>query len=151
MEIRRSDDRLISTMGFPMLVDDIFLLNQGPGHNELRYTSKTMYTSTKLKTWCMHRSMPNRGSMIVMIPYQWNITPLQAPVPLCIFRSNSKFDENSKHSSVKYKWLITTIFCTRHDSVTVLTCAKYLCDRSGIFKTRAFWIFIEFRIRSKYA
>ena len=74
-----------------------------------------------------------------------------APVPLSIFRSNSKFDENSKHSSVKYTRPITTIFCTRHDSVTVVTCAKYRCDRSGIYKTRAFWIFIEFRIRSKYA
>ena len=38
----------------------------------------------------------------------------QAPVPLSIFRSNSKFDENSKHSSVKYTRPITTIFCTRH-------------------------------------
>ena len=75
----------------------------------------------------------------------------QAPVPLSIFRSNSKFDENSKHSSVKYTRPITTIFCTRHDSVTVVTCAKYRCDRSNIFETRAFWIFIEFRIRSKYA
>ena len=74
-----------------------------------------------------------------------------APVPLSIFRSNSKFDENSKHSSVKYTRPITTIFCTRHDSVTVVTCAKYRCDRSSIFETRAFWIFIEFRIRSKYA
>ena len=74
-----------------------------------------------------------------------------APVPLSIFRSNSKFDENSKHSSVKYTRPITTIFCTRHDSVTVVTCAKYRCDRSNIFETRAFWIFIEFRIRSKYA
>ena len=75
----------------------------------------------------------------------------QAPVPLSIFRSNSKFDENSKHSSVKYTRPITTIFCTRHDSVTVVTCAKYRCDRSSILETRAFWIFIEFRIRSKYA
>ena len=75
----------------------------------------------------------------------------QAPVPLSIFRSNSKFDENSKHSSVKYTRPITTIFCTRHDSVTVVTCAKYRCDRSSIIETRAFWIFIEFRIRSKYA
>ena len=76
---------------------------------------------------------------------------LQAPVPLSIFRSNSKFDENSKHSSVKYARPITTIFCTRHDSVTVVTCAKYRCDRLSIFETRAFCIFIEFRIRSKYA
>ena len=74
-----------------------------------------------------------------------------APVPLSIFRSNSKFDENSKHSNVKYTLPITTIFCTCHDSVTVVTCAKYRCDRSRIFETRAFWIFIEFRIRSKYA
>ena len=74
-----------------------------------------------------------------------------APVPLSIFRSNSKFDENSKDSNVKYTPPITKIFCTRHDSFTVVTCAKYRCDRSGIFKTRAFWIFIEFRIRSKYA
>ena len=76
---------------------------------------------------------------------------VQAPVPLSIFRSNSKFDENSKHSSVKYTRPITTIFCTRHDSVTLVTCAEYRCDRSNIFETRAFWIFIEFRIRSKYA
>ena len=74
-----------------------------------------------------------------------------APVPLSIFRSNSKFDENSKHSSVKYTRPITTIFCTRHDSVTVVTCVKYRCGRSSIFETRAFWIFIKFRIRSKYA
>ena len=75
----------------------------------------------------------------------------QAPVPLSIFRSNSKFDEISKHSSVKYTPPITTIVSTLHDSVTVVTCAKYRCDRSNIFETRAFWIFIEFRIRSKYA
>ena len=75
----------------------------------------------------------------------------QTPVPLSIFRSNSKFDENSKHSSVKYTRPITAIFCTRHDSVTVVTSAKYRCDRSSKFETRAFWIFIEFRIRSKYA
>ena len=34
----------------------------------------------------------------------------QAPVPLSIFWSNSKFDENSKHCSVKYTRPITTIF-----------------------------------------
>ena len=45
----------------------------------------------------------------------------QAPVPLSIFRSNSKFDENSKHYNVKYTRPITTIFCTRHDSVTVVS------------------------------
>ena len=75
----------------------------------------------------------------------------QAPVPLSIFRSNSKFDENSECSSFEYTRPITTIFCTRHDSDTVVTCAKYRCDWPRIFYTRVFWIFIEFRIRSKYA
>ena len=75
----------------------------------------------------------------------------QAPVPLSIFRSNSKFDENSERSSFEYTRPITTIFCTRHDSETVVTCAKYLCDRRRMFYIRVFWIFIEFRIRSKYA
>ena len=73
-----------------------------------------------------------------------------APVPLNIFRSNSKFDENSERSSFKYIRPITTIFCTRHDSDTVVTCAKYRCYRLRIFYTRVFWIFIEFQIRSKY-
>ena len=77
--------------------------------------------------------------------------PVLAPVPLSIFRSNSKFDENSERSSFEYTRPITTIFCTRHDSDTVVTCAKYRCDLPRIFYTRVFWIFIEFRIRSKDA
>ena len=80
-----------------------------------------------------------------------NTEMVQAPVPLSIFRSNSKFDENSERSSFKYTGPITTIFCSRHDSDTVVTCAKYRCDRPCIFYTRVLWIFIEFRIRSKYA
>ena len=68
----------------------------------------------------------------------------QAPVPLSIFRSNSKFDENSELSTFEYTQPTTTIFCTRHDSDTVVTCAKYRCDRSYTFYTRVFWIFIEF-------
>ena len=79
------------------------------------------------------------------------VTAYLAPVPLSIFRSNSKFDENSERSSFEYTRPITTIFCTRHDSDTVVTCAKYRCDRPRIFYIRVFWIFIEFRIRSKYA
>ena len=67
----------------------------------------------------------------------------QAPVPLSIFRSNSKFDENWERSSFEYTQPITTIFCTRHDSDTVVTCSKYRCDRSRIFYTTVFWIFIE--------
>ena len=51
----------------------------------------------------------------------------QAPVRLTIFRSNSKFDQNWERSSFKYTWPITTKFCTRHDSDTVVTCAKFRC------------------------
>ena len=68
---------------------------------------------------------------------------LLAPVPLSIFRSNSKFDENSECSSFEYIRPITMIFCTRHDSDTVVACAKHRCDQPRIFYTRVFWIFIE--------
>ena len=88
---------------------------------------------------------------VYIIPLSILSTLYLAPVPLSIFRSNSKFDENSERSSFKYTRPITTIFCTRHDSDTVVTCAKYRCDRPRISYTRVFWIFIEFRIRSKYA
>ena len=105
---------------------------------------KNTLSKTKIGSYLMKYMMQNTARDV-------NLGRQLAPVPLSIFRSNSKFDENSKHSSVKYTRSITTIFCTRHDSVTVVTCAKYRCDRSGVFNTRAFWIFIEFRIRSKYA
>ena len=100
--------------------------------------------------WARVSGLPNTGIRLPGCVGQRS-NPVLAPVPLSIFRSNSKFDENSKHSSVKYTRPTTTIFCTRHDSVTVVTCAKYRCDRLSIFETRAFWIFIEFRFRSKYA
>ena len=91
------------------------------------------------------------GLLCVPCQYISNQLLCQAPVPLSIFRSNSKFDENSECSGFEYTRPITTIFCTRQDSDTVVTCAKYRCDRPRIFYTRVFWIFIEFRIRSKYA
>ena len=50
-----------------------------------------------------------------------------APVPLTVFRLNSKFDKNLECSSLKHAQPITTTFCTRHDSYTVVTCAK--CPR----------------------
>ena len=97
--------------------------------------TQQIYVCSQLTCW-QHRS---------------HYSSVQAPVPLSIFRSNSKFDENSECSSFEYTRPITTIFCTRHDSDTVVTCAKYRCDRPRILYTRVFWIFIEFRIRSKYA
>ena len=77
-------------------------------------------------------------------------TAILAPVPLTIFRSNSKFDQKLQCSSLKCTLPTTTKFCTRHDSVTVVTCAKFRCDRLSMFETRALPILIEFRIRSKY-
>ena len=41
-----------------------------------------------------------------------------------------------------------TTFCTHHDSETVVTCAKFRCERLSIFLTTA-QILIAFRIRSK--
>ena len=73
-----------------------------------------------------------------------------APVPLTGFRSNSKFDQILECSGLKYAQLITTTFRTRHDNVTVVTCAKFRCDRPNILWARALQNFIEFRIRSKY-
>ena len=73
-----------------------------------------------------------------------------APVPLTRFRSNSKFDHIWQCSGFKCALPITTKFCTCHDSVTVVTCAKFRCDWLSIFQTRALPILLEFRIRSKY-
>ena len=74
----------------------------------------------------------------------------QAPFPLMVFRSNSKFDQNFEYSSLKYAQSIITKLCTRHDSDTVVTCAKCCCDRWSIFQTSALQIVIKFRIQSKY-
>ena len=48
---------------------------------------------------------------------------------LTIFRSNSKFDQNLQGSDLKCTLLITTKFCTRHDSYHVVTYAKFRCDQ----------------------
>ena len=52
----------------------------------------------------------------------------QAPIPLAIFRSNSKMDQNLQCSGLKCTLLITTKFCTRHDRGTVVMSAKFRCD-----------------------
>ena len=80
----------------------------------------------------------------------WWVPGVQAPVPLTIFRSNSKFDQNLQCSSLKCTLPTTTKFCTRHHSVTVVTCAQFCCDLLSIFETRALPILFEFGIRSKY-
>ena len=71
----------------------------------------------------------------------WTSNVPQAPVPLSIFRSHSKFNENSECSSFEYTRPTTTICCTRHDSDTAETCAKYRCDRPRIFSgQRGIWL-----------
>ena len=62
----------------------------------------------------------------------------------------SKFNENFQCSGLKCTVPITTKFCTHHDSVTVVMCAKLRCDQLIIFLTRALKILIKFRIRLKY-
>ena len=61
-----------------------------------------------------------------------------------------EFNQNLQCSGLKYTLPITTKFCTRHDSVTIVTGAKFRCDWLNIFQTRALHILLEFRIRSKY-
>ena len=56
------------------------------------------------------------------------MTPL-APVPLPVFRSNAKFDQNLECFGFRYTQLITTKFCTRPDLYIVVTCTKFRCDQ----------------------
>ena len=64
-----------------------------------------------------------------------------APVPLSIFRSNSKFDENLERSSFEYTGPITTIFCTRHDSGTEFS-SNFEFDRNMLSGSGA-WCSLE--------
>ena len=68
----------------------------------------------------------------------------QGPVPLTVFWSNSQY------SGLMSGQLITTKFCECHNSVTVVTCAKFCCDQLNMFWTRSLQSFIEFWIRLKY-
>ena len=64
--------------------------------------------------------------------------------------SNIAQFRNLQCSGLKCAQLIKTKFSTRQDSVTVVTCAKFHCDRLNILWTRALQSFIEFRIWLKY-
>ena len=50
-----------------------------------------------------------------------------------IIRWNSKFDQNLQCSGLKCTLPITTKFCTCYDNVTIVTCAKFPCDRFSVF------------------
>ena len=77
-------------------------------------------------------------------------TWVQVPVPLKVFQLNSKFDQISECSGLRYTQLIIKKFWAHHDSVTVVTCTKFGCDRPIILWTRALQNFIEFQIQSNY-
>ena len=66
------------------------------------------------------------------------------------FRSNLKFDKNSDCFDLKCHQLITMKFCTHHDSVTVVMCAKFPCDKPNIYYELALHNFIGFQIQPKY-
>ena len=75
---------------------------------------------------------PERLPPASRLPSQlWTIHwyTVQGPVPRTVFRSNSKFNQNMECCSLKYVQLFTMKFCTRHDSYTVVMCAKFCCDR----------------------
>ena len=55
----------------------------------------------------------------------WYGVAYREPVPLTIFRSNSKFDQILERCGLKMCLTDPAKFCTRHDSVTLVTCAKF--------------------------
>ena len=61
------------------------------------------------------------------------IAQVLVPIPLTIFRSNSKFDQKLQCSGLRCTQPITTKFCTCHDNVIVVTCAKFRCDQLSRF------------------
>ena len=63
------------------------------------------------------------------------------PVPLTIFRF--EFDQNLHCSGLKYAQPITTTFCARHDSYSIVTCATCRCDRWSTSQTTALQILVE--------
>ena len=82
--------------------------------------------------------------------FYWQVRGYQVPLPLTLFRSNSKFNQNLECSGLKCALPITTKFCTGHDSYTVVTGARFHYNQLSIFQTRALQILGEFRIQSQY-
>ena len=112
-------------------------------HDELNMTDTSCFLANEIQVnshWTQPQSMSlwnpqhgNEGRLKVIwrvyISSQFSGNEVLVPVPLMVFRSNSKFDKNLECYSLKYGQPITKKFCTRHDSVTVVTCAKFLCDQ----------------------
>ena len=56
----------------------------------------------------------------------------------------SKLDQILEGYGLKCTLPIASKFCTCHNNVAVVTCAKFHCDRLSVFQTRALQILIEF-------
>ena len=152
MEIK-SYDCVFSIMVFPTLVRRHIYIESGPWTLSARqvimqdtatmnqyqtamkhYTAQNMCKT--LKYSIIHLvCMDTNQFYLIYWPVVINSTSFTdlLPVPLTIFRSNLKFDQTLQCSGFKCTLLITTKFCTRHDSVTVVTCAKFCCDQLSIF------------------
>ena len=106
--------------------------------------------------WGIHRwpgNSPRKGPVTrKMFPFDDVIMYCRflPPIPINVFRSNSKFDKNLLCSGLKYAQLISMKFCTHHDSYTVVTCAKFHCDWLNKLWTKVLQIFIQFQIWLKY-
>ena len=71
-------------------------------------------------------------------------------IPQKDFNQLLKFDKHLQCSGLKYAQPIKTKFCNCHDSITVVTCAKFCCDQLKMLGTRALQSFTEFLIQSQY-
>ena len=65
------------------------------------------------------------------------------PVSLTFFHRNSNSMEISFHSHVNSNTMITTKFCTWHDSCAVVACAKNCCDLMASNRITARWSFVS--------
>ena len=113
-----------------------------PSTNEKTLKNMDKYITQKTRARWYN---PNIYSMTLLCIYSMGYTVYgyQAPIPLMILWWNSKFDQDLKCSDLKCALLITTEVCTRHDSVTVLTCAKFPCDRLSMYSTAVLQISIK--------
>ena len=83
------------------------------------------------------------------------LIPSQAPIPLTLFRSNSKFNQNLESSGLRHSQPVTTKFCTHHNGFEVLHIPQQLhcCDICKIslwlaeyVMNKSIWYFIWLNI-----
>ena len=104
--------------------------------------SSVQYSAAKTATIC-HSSLviwsrctdgQQIGSYLDFLVYLMSdIFVPHSASPITTFRSNSKLDQNLKCPGLKCTQLITIKFCTNHNSVTIMICAKFCCDQLSMF------------------